>query len=90
MGCIDSEGPTTELCVQLLRSLELGLSCPDEMARSTGIPIFRVRSLLHELTQAGLAEENNDCYEITEEGTETLNKGRGGFNDKQKNGSCAQ
>jgi predicted transcriptional regulator len=52
----------------MLRALKSGLGSPEEIAKDTGLPLFRVRSGLRELTQAGLASQKNDKYEITEKG----------------------
>jgi len=56
----------------MLRALKSGLSSPEEIAKDAGLPLFRVRSGLRELTQAGLANQKNDRYEITEKGKELV------------------
>ena len=76
MECIGPDGHFTGLAVTILAELELGLSCPDELARSSGVPVFRIRSCLHQLAGAGLIEESNDCYHITGRGSALLSNER--------------
>jgi len=72
MACISPDGKPTESGAKMLRALNSGLGSPEEMAKDTGLPLFRVRSGLRELTQAGLAKQKNDKYEITEKGEELV------------------
>jgi predicted transcriptional regulator len=52
----------------MLRALQAGLGSPEEIAKDTGLPLFRVRSGLRELTQAGLANQKEDEYTLSEKG----------------------
>lgn len=70
MACISPDGKPTESGTKMLRALKSGSGSPEEIARSAGLPLFRVRSGIRELTQAGLASQKDDRYEITEKGTE--------------------
>ena len=72
MACISPDGKPTESGAKMLRALKSGLGSPEEIAKDTGLPLFRVRSGLRELTQAGLANQKNDKYEITEKGAELI------------------
>jgi len=56
----------------MLRALEPRPGSPEEIATDTGLSLFRVRSGLRELAQAGLANQKNDRYEITEKGKELV------------------
>jgi predicted transcriptional regulator len=56
----------------MLRALNSGLWSPEEIAKDAGLPLFRVRSALRELTQAGLTSQKDDRYEITEKGEELI------------------
>jgi len=56
----------------MLRALKSGLGSPEEITKDAGLPLFRVRSGLRELTQAGLANQKDDGYEITEKGEELV------------------
>ena len=72
MACISPDGKPTESGTKILRALESGLGTPEEIARKVELPLFRVRSGLRQLTQAGLASQNNNKYELTEKGAELL------------------
>jgi predicted transcriptional regulator len=61
--------------VSLLNALKKGVSAPEEIAKDTGIPLFRVRSSLRNLTAAGYAAEQGEGgYKLSEQGVEFLNK----------------
>jgi len=72
MACISPDGKPTESGAKMLRALKSGLGSPEEVAQSTSLPLFRVRSGLRELTQAGLVDQKDDKYEITEKGEELV------------------
>ena len=72
MSCISPDGKPTESGSKMLHALKSGLSSPEEIAKDAGLPLFRVRSGLRELTQAGLASQNNDKYELTDKGTRLI------------------
>jgi DNA-binding IclR family transcriptional regulator len=72
MACISPDGKPTESGTKMLRALQSGLGVPQEIAREAGLPLFRVRSGLRELTQAGLASQRGDKYELSPKGVEVL------------------
>jgi len=72
MACISPDGKPTESGTKMLRALQAGLGSPEEIAKDTGLPLFRVRSGLRELTQAGLANQKEDRYELSEKGAELI------------------
>jgi predicted transcriptional regulator len=53
----------------MLRALQAGSKSPEEVAQDTGLPLFRVRSGLRELTQANFVVEKAGKYVITDKGT---------------------
>lgn len=69
MACVSPDGKPTESGTKMLRALKSGLGSPEEIASHAGLPLFRVRSGLRDLTLAGLAVERLDRYEITDRGT---------------------
>jgi predicted transcriptional regulator len=69
MACVSPDGKPTESGTKMLRALQAGLKSPEEIAGKTGLPLFRIRSGLRELNQAGLVVEKAGKYEITEKGT---------------------
>ena len=72
MACISPDGKPTESGAKMLRALKSGLKSPEEIAKDAGLPLFRVRSGLRELTQAGLANQKGDKYEISDKGAELI------------------
>ncbi len=68
MACINPDGKPTESGMKMLRALQKGSKAPEEVAQETGLPLFRVRSGLRELAQAGLAIQTEDKYKLSEEG----------------------
>jgi len=55
-----------------LRALQAGLGSPEEIAKEAGLPLFTVRSGLRELTEAGLAKQRDDKYELSEKGAKLI------------------
>ena len=72
MACISPDGKPTESGAKMLRALKSGLGSTEGVAKDAGLSLFRVRSGLRELTQAGLANQKDDRYEITDKGTELI------------------
>jgi predicted transcriptional regulator len=56
----------------LLKSLESGAISPPEIASETGQPLFRVRSGIRELENAGFIEEEEGKYKLTKNGEALL------------------
>jgi predicted transcriptional regulator len=72
MACVSPDGKPTESGSKMLRALQAGSKSPEEIAKNTGLPLFRVRSGLRELTQAGLADQKEDSYKLSEKGAELI------------------
>jgi DNA-binding IclR family transcriptional regulator len=72
MACISPDGKPTESGTKMLRALKSGLGSAEEIAKSTGLPLFRVRGGLRELNQAGLANQKGNTYELSSRGVELL------------------
>ena len=72
MACISPDGKPTESGTKMLRALKSGLVSPEEIAQNVGLPLFRVRSGLREITQAGLGTEMSGRYQISEKGEELI------------------
>jgi predicted transcriptional regulator len=76
MACIDANG-------ELTRSGELILLAMMEpadvefVAKESGLPLFKVRAAVRELTKAGLLEDVEDGSRITGKGIEKLEDRRG-------------
>jgi predicted transcriptional regulator len=72
MACISPDGKPTESGTKMLRALKAGSGAPEEIAKEASLPLFRVRSGLRELTEAGLAKQRDDRYELSEEGAKLI------------------
>ncbi|MFB0556339.1 MAG: winged helix-turn-helix domain-containing protein [Dehalococcoidia bacterium] len=72
MACISPDGKPTESGMRMLHALKSGLGSPEEISKNANLPLFRVRSGLRELTQAGLAAEKNGKHELTEQGAKLI------------------
>ena len=72
MACISPDGKPTESGTKMLRALKSGLGSAEEIAKEAGLPLFRVRSGLCELSQAGLADQKNDSYQLSTKGEQLL------------------
>jgi DNA-binding IclR family transcriptional regulator len=68
MACVSPDGKPTESGTKMLRALKAGLGSAEEIAKEAGLPLFRVRSGLRELTEAGLASQKGDKYELSPKG----------------------
>jgi DNA-binding IclR family transcriptional regulator len=73
MACISPDGKPTGSGIKMLRALKSGLDSPEEVAQNTGLPLFKVRSGLRELSQAGLAGQQGEKYQLSTKGDELLN-----------------
>jgi DNA-binding IclR family transcriptional regulator len=68
MACISPDGKPTESGAKMLRALKAKAGSAEEVAQKAGLPLFRVRSGLRDLEQAGLATPKDDKYELTDKG----------------------
>jgi DNA-binding IclR family transcriptional regulator len=65
MACIGSSGELTDSARRILAALDPP-SAPEQVAALTELPLFRVRSGLRELAEAGLVESSEGAYKLTE------------------------
>lgn len=68
MPCVSPDGKPTSSGMALLKSLKDGALSPKDIASNTGQPLFRVRSGLRELKNAGFVEEAEGKYRLSENG----------------------
>jgi predicted transcriptional regulator len=71
MACVKPDGSLTETAKTLLRQLD-NLLTAEEIAPRVNQPLFKVRSILRELVNNGLALEGEGKFQITAKGTEKL------------------
>ena len=72
MACISPDGKPTASGAKMLRALKAKAGSAEDVSQQAGLPLFRVRSGLHELAQAVLVTETGGRYEITERGKELI------------------
>ena len=72
MPCISPDGKPTSTGMATLKSLKDGALSPEEVSGKTGQPLFKVRSGLRELKNAGYVEETNGKYTLSKTGETTI------------------
>lgn len=72
MPCISADGKPTTSGMMTLKTLKDNALSPEEIAAKTGQPLFKVRSGLRELKNAGFIEENNEKFSLTAQGQKVL------------------
>jgi len=68
MSCISADGTLSESGLKMVRALKNGSRTPEDIAKETGLPLFRVRSGLRDLLQAGAVTQDGNSYLLTEKG----------------------
>jgi predicted transcriptional regulator len=68
MPCISPDGKPTSSGMILLKSLKNGAFTPNEVSSKTGQSLYKVRSGLRELKNAGFVKETNGSFSLTESG----------------------
>lgn len=76
MACIDANGNITRSAELILLAM-MKPSSVDVVAGECGLPLFRVRGAVRELSKAGLLTSVEDHYQTTDQGIEKL-EGRKG------------
>jgi DNA-binding IclR family transcriptional regulator len=71
MACINPDGTLTPTAQTVLAALRAPASAAD-VAQLTNLPIYRVRSSLRELVEAGLVAQEGDRYQLTDKGNAKL------------------
>ncbi len=73
MACINADNTLTETAKNILRTLMTG-STVEETAKIMYLPVFKIRSSIRELVNAGFITETANGLTITEKAKEVLNK----------------
>lgn len=71
MPCVSPDGKTTTSGTLVLKAVKAGAATPEEIATKTGQPLFKVRSGLRELTNAGFIENTSNKFTLSEKGDTT-------------------
>jgi hypothetical protein len=72
MPCVSPDGKPTSSGIAVPKSLKDRALSPEEIAAKTGQPLFRVRSGLRELKNAGFVEETVDKYGLSKIGADAV------------------
>ena len=72
LPCVSPDCKPTKSGLATLNSIKKGASSPKEIADATSQPLFRVRSGLRELVNAGFVELSEEKYRLTDEGEKVL------------------
>ena len=70
--CVSADGKPTKSGIAMLSALKSGVSTPNALSEATGMPMFRVRSGLRQLINAGFAKQVDDNYQLTPEGSKIV------------------
>ena len=71
MACINPDGTLTPSAKAMLSAVSSPAPL-EEVAKSTGLPLFRIRSSTREMLEAGLVEEKEGKYAVTKLGREKI------------------
>jgi DNA-binding IclR family transcriptional regulator len=71
MACVNPDGTITASARAILAALARSAT-PEGIAAETNLPLFRVRSALRELVEAGLVAAGDAGYALTEDGRKRL------------------
>ena len=74
MACLSVDGKPTETGISMLSALKKGLTTPEDVAKDSGLALFRVRSGLRNLTGAGFSVQKGDGYALSDKGADFLKK----------------
>ncbi|MEJ5314979.1 MULTISPECIES: hypothetical protein [Anaerolinea] len=74
MACVNPDGTLTPSALAVLKAVKQAPQTAEALAALVGLPLFRVRSSLRELREAGLLIESGGVYHLTPQGEETLKK----------------
>ena len=72
LPCVSSDGKPTKSGIATLTAIKNGESTDKTVSEKTGQPLFKVRSGLRELINAGLVKQTENNYSLTELGTKIL------------------
>jgi DNA-binding IclR family transcriptional regulator len=70
--CVSPDGKPTKSGIATLSALKSGASTVKAVSDVTGQPLFKVRSGLRELVNAGFVKQVDDNYQLTTEGSKLV------------------
>ena len=72
MPCVSPDGKPSETGINTLKAVQAGADTPEQVAQKTGNPMFKVRSGLRDLVNAGYLELKGGKYSLTETALDAL------------------
>lgn len=72
MACVNADGTLTTLGRRMLAAIAARSLAPDDVARLADVPLYRVRSSLRELAEAGVVVEEGGRYGLTAQGRQRI------------------
>lgn len=72
MPCVSPDGKPTESGLKMLGALKAGNKVAEDIAAATGMPLYRVRSGLRDMVEAGYATENDGAHSLTDKGATAI------------------
>ena len=76
MTCVNEQGQINASAKKVLEAIEVNTLTPQDISKSAGVPLFKVRSGLREMLEVGFVTEESGSYKITEKGQIALNKSK--------------
>jgi predicted transcriptional regulator len=71
MPCVNPDGTVSASAKAILTALQ-NIASPEQVATETSLPLFRVRSGLRELAEAGLVQPSEGGFALTDEGRKRI------------------
>lgn len=71
MACINPDGTLSVAAKKIMAAMRQPTTLED-VAQQTGLPLYRIRSSVREIVQAGLVLEEGRQYTLTEAGKERI------------------
>ena len=72
MPCVSPDGKPTDSGMNMLRAVHDGKQTPEDVAAATGMPMYRVRSGLREMIDAGYLVQSDDTVNLSDQGRSVL------------------
>lgn len=72
MACLNPDGTLTQIARAVLTGVETGPLGEEPLAKTAGIPVWRLRASLREIGAAGLITAAGEGHMLTDKGREVL------------------
>lgn len=68
MPCVNPDGKPSDSGINMLRAIHSGKQTAEDIAAATGMPMYRVRSGLREMSEAGFVVQSDDVASLSDQG----------------------